>query len=136
MNYTRYLMSASAVTLGLLGLCCLFAPVVMLGQFKVTGSGPAAVIVQVTGALYLGFAALNWIGRGQLIGGIYGRPVTIGNLYHYLAASLIMIKVLWQGTELPILWPLTVLYVIFAVSFAMVLFRHPPHPAVGASAKP
>src|SRR5204862_7388254 len=33
-------------------------------------------------ALYLGFAVLNWMGCVVLFGGIYGRPVALGNLCH------------------------------------------------------
>ena len=125
MTPTRLLMSASAVALGVLGLSCLFAPDIVLGQFGLVASGPAMLIVQVTGTLYLGFAALNWMWRGNLIGGIYARPVAIGNLLHFMAASLTMIKVVWRGPEIQIVLWLAVLYSILSVSFAIVLFRHP-----------
>ena len=125
MTLTRFLMSASAIALGLLGLSCLFAPDIVIGQFGALGSGPAVLIVQVTGALYLGFAVLNWMWRGNLIGGIYGRPVTIANLLHFVAAGLAMVKVVWRGSEPPFLSSLAAFYVVFAVSFAIVLFRHP-----------
>lgn len=131
MTPTRLLMSASAVALGVLGSSCLFAPDVVLGQFGLVASGAAMLIVQVTGTLYLGFAALNWMWRGNLIGGIYARPVAIGNLLHFMAASLTMIKVVWRGPEIQIVWWLAVLYSILSVSFAIVLFRHPLRSAAG-----
>ena len=125
MTPKRFLMSASAVTLGVLGLSCLFAPDIVLGQFGLAVSGPASLIIQVAGTLYLGFAVLNWMWRGNLIGGIYGRPVTIANLFHCVSAGITMIEVVWRGSALQIVWCLAVLYLILAVSFATVLFRHP-----------
>ena len=63
--------------------------------------------------------------RENLIGGIYGRPVAIGNLTHFLVASLAMIKVLTRAPELRILWPLVLVYSGLAASFGFILFRSP-----------
>jgi hypothetical protein len=87
MNYTRYLMAGSALALALIGLPCLFAPDVVLARLSGDSSPATLLIIQILGALYFGFAALNWMGKPNLIGGIYGRPVTIGNLLHFPAGS-------------------------------------------------
>lgn len=125
MSFTRLLMSASAVVLGLLGLAGTFLPDEVLGRLGAPGSPPLLLLVQVLGALYLGFAALDWMARGNLIGGIYSRPLAIGNLLHFLTAGIAMLRRL---TELPALWPLALAYALFAACFAVVLFRHPVRP--------
>ncbi len=76
---TRFLMSASALVLGLLGLVTTFAPDYVLSSFGAPPTPALLLVTQVLGALYVGFAGLNWMARGNLIGGMYSRPVAIGN---------------------------------------------------------
>jgi hypothetical protein len=118
-------MRASACVLFALGLTCTF----MADHVPVWMGAPPlpalVLLVQVAGALYLGFAAMNWMGRDQLIGGIYSRPLVIGNLLHFLTAGLAMLKVAASGTDLALLWPLTAVYLLLAAVFGSLLFRHP-----------
>jgi hypothetical protein len=125
MSFTGVLMRASAIALGILGVLATFLPDTILGWTGGPVSVPLLLLVQVLGGLYLGFAALNWMSRGSLIGGIYSRPLAIGNLVHFLSAGLAMIKLLTRAPELHAIWPLAVMYSVFAVCFAIVLFRHP-----------
>ena len=125
MKHTRLLMTLSALVLAALGLPCVFAPEIVLAS--ITGStapGPE-LIVQITGALYFGFAGLNWMGRGSLIGGIYGRPVAIGNLMHFLVGGLALIKAASSAPASALLWPLSILYLLFALCFAVIVFGNP-----------
>ena len=117
-------MSASALALALLGLPCIFAPEIVLQRLAGSSTAGAELIVQITGALYLGFAALNWMGKGNLIGGIYGRPVAIGNLLHFLVAAIAILKAA-QVTGVRFLWPIAVGYAGFALGFALMVFRNP-----------
>lgn len=63
MPITRYLVSASAIVLGLLGLVSTFAPDHVLRGLGAPISPGHLVMVQALGALYLGFAGLNWMAR-------------------------------------------------------------------------
>src|SRR4051812_10750476 len=118
-------MTVSALCLALLGLPCMFAPDVVLARLAGSTSAPAQLIVQLTGGLYLGFAALNWMGRGSLMGGIYGRPVAIGNLLHFVAGSFAFIKTASAMGEPAFAWTLTFGYALFAAGFARVVFHNP-----------
>lgn len=124
MNQSRALMSASALALALLGLPCIFAPELVLQRLAGSSSAGAELIVQVTGALYLGFAGLNWMGKANLIGGIYGRPVAIGNLLHFLVAAIALFKTA-QVTGVRFLWPIALGYASFALGFALIVFGNP-----------
>lgn len=122
-------MMASALVLGVLGLVSSFAPDEVLGWIGSTPSPALLLVVQMLGALQLGFAGLNWMARENLIGGIYSRPVAIGNLTHFLVAGIAMLKL---APELPALWPLAAAHAALAAAFGVVLFRHPvraPQPA-------
>jgi hypothetical protein len=118
-------MSASAVILGMLGIIGTFFPDEVLSRLG-TGEPPSLMLmVQIMGALYLGFAALNWLARDNLIGGIYSRPVAIGNLLHFLTAGLAVVRLLASWPENKAVWALAVMYTVFAFSFGTVIFRHP-----------
>jgi hypothetical protein len=125
MNLTRVLMIASASYLGALGLIATFIPDVVLARLGAPASTPLLLMVQIAGALYLGFAGLNWMARANLIGGIYSRPVAIGNLMHFLTAALAILKGMVPGFSSGILWWVAVPYAVFALAFGFILFRHP-----------
>lgn len=81
---TKYLMISSSVFLALIGVVCTFAPAEMISYIGLNDSDAFVVIVQILGALYLGFAILNWTAKGNLIGGIYSKPVSLGNFLHFV----------------------------------------------------
>jgi hypothetical protein len=122
---TRLLMTASALVLALLGLPCIFTPDMVLKELTGSTSGAAELLVQVMGALYLGFAGLNWMGRANLIGGIYGRPVAIGNLMHFLVAAIALLKFAPQASPPAPMWVLAAIYAILAMAFGLVVFGNP-----------
>lgn len=80
------------------------------------------MLIGVTGTLYLGFAMLNWIAREKLIGGIYSRPVAIGNFIHFLSGTIILTKHV-LATPNPIAHgAITAGYALFAIGFGYVAF--------------
>lgn len=124
-TFPRLLMTASAVFLVLLGVPCMFAPDVVLTRLAGGTSMAAETLAQLTGALYVGFAALNWMSRGSLMGGIYGRPVGIGNLLHFVAGAFTLIKAAPAMSEPAAAWAVAIVYAVFAAGFARVIFRNP-----------
>ena len=122
---TRLLMGASAIFMAALGLVATFAPQETLAALGSTPGGLAALLVQVTGALYLGWAMANWMSRGNLLGGIYNRPVALGNFLHVSVVALASLKMLLAGHRPPALIAGAVVYAAFCVWFGLVLFTHP-----------
>jgi hypothetical protein len=118
-------MTVSALFLVLLGVTCMFAPDVVLTRLAGSTSMAAQTLVQLAGALYAGFAALNWMSRGSLMGGIYGRPVAIGNLLHFVAGAFALVRAAPTLGEPALAWPIPIGYVLFAAGFALVVFRNP-----------
>jgi hypothetical protein len=121
---TRALMSASALFMALLGLIGTFLPREALEFFGSRPETLTAVLVQVTAALYLGFAIVNWTARGSIIGGIYGRPVTLGNFLHFAVVATLLIKtsLAHQAAGLGLF---AGVYTLFGAWFGWVLFTHP-----------
>ena len=122
---TKLLMIVSAMVMAALGLVASFVPREILIAL---GSKPQALevlLVQVVGALYLGFAMLNWMARGNLIGGVYGRPVAFGNFMHLMVVALAMLKALIVGPRQPIVIVGAAVYWVLCMGFAWVLFTPP-----------
>ncbi|MBC3539187.1 hypothetical protein ACFSC6_07505 [Rufibacter sediminis] len=122
---TRIIMSASALVMAALGLIASFLPQEVLQYLGTDPTGMAPVLVQILGALYLGFAILNWMAKGVLIGGIYARPLAMGNMLHFFAGAMALLKGLQAGQQNSIIWALALVYGLMAVLFGLIAFRHP-----------
>jgi hypothetical protein len=67
---------------------------------------------------------MNWTAKANLIGGIYARPLAIGNLTHFVIGALALSK--GYSLSQPIIFQaITLIYIVFAISFVIVFFRHP-----------
>lgn len=62
-------MTSRSLILGALGVFALFAPDALLATQGVDGTGPLSLLVQLMGALYFGFAMINWTAKDSAIGG-------------------------------------------------------------------
>src|SRR5689334_17713544 len=122
---TKLLMTISALTMGVAGISLSFLPHELLNYLSSTkGTFLDPLILQILGALYFAFAMVNWTAKANLIGGIYARPIAVGNLTHFAIGALALIKGYFLNHELVVL-TLTVVYTAFAILFAIVFFRHP-----------
>ncbi len=122
---TRLIMAASAIVLGLGGVAASFAPQEILSAFGTTAEGILPVLVQLHGAMLLGFAMMNWMAKDGLIGGIYNRPLAIGNLVHFVVGALALGKFVLRGDAAVATMVVAAVYTLFAIAFARVLFRSP-----------
>lgn len=115
--------SAAALLLGGGGL--LFAPDVLLPAL-VPGFPPAAAwLGQLLGAAWLGVAALNWLQRGAVLGGIYGRPVVFTNLVLYFVSALSLLRAGLGGRAPQALWLVFIPAMALAVAYGALLLRGP-----------
>jgi hypothetical protein len=132
---TKLLMVASSLVLGVTGLVTSFAPVELLAVLKISPTGPLPVIIQLLGALYLGFAIMNWTAKDSLIGGIYARPLSIGNCLHFAVGAIALFKHQFAaGFQNPLTTALVV-YAIFASAFVYLIFGRGVACQVNPSAK-
>ena len=119
-------MTVSAVLLGVLGIVVSFLPEEIMTYLNVESNPITLLLLQLLSAFYLGFGILNWMAKGTIIGGIYNRPIAIGNLMHFGVGAIALIKIISRiqiGSETII--ALTVSYVILALCFAYVFFYNP-----------
>lgn len=119
---SKYLMTASAYLLGAAGILLTFLPHEISVTTKFMDTDP--IVLQIVGALYFGFAMLNWTAKDNLIGGIYGRPITIGNMTHFIVAGLALVKFAFRNPS-PIIWSIAIIYAVFAICFGYIFTHHP-----------
>ena len=123
---TKVLMTSSALFLAIIGILLSFLPKEILDYLNVEPNIITALFLKILSALYLGFGILNWMAKGTLIGGIYNRPIAIGNLMHFGVGAIALFKVASNTqTHSEIIISLTVVYVIFAILFAYVFRTNP-----------
>ena len=111
--------------MGLLGVIASFLPQGIIAHFGFLPEPLGVLLIQVAGALYLGFAVLNWMARGNLIGGIYSRPVALGNFMQFAVVAVVLLKAMIAGLNRIEIVAALVIYSVFAVWFGMVLFTSP-----------
>src|SRR4051794_8097057 len=122
----RLILTFSAIVLFVAGGGALFAPDELARAVDPSASRSLAVIVQLLGSGFLGFALINWMSRRNRIGGIYARPLGMGNLLLFATAALTLGKAA-TAESLPVAGiGVCVVLAMLAASFAWLVFAHDP----------
>jgi hypothetical protein len=117
-------MVTSSLALGLAGLAASFAPSELLRALGSPVVEPLPVLIQLLGAMYVAFALTNWTAKDNMIGGIYSRPLSLGNCVHFVVGALALAKhQLSHDVSVPLIATLLV-YTIFAICFAWLVFGY------------
>ena len=119
-------MISSCIFLGAQGIILTFMTDEIISGLSIIPEPISILLLQLLGALYLGFAMLNWMAKDSLIGGIYNRPIAIGNFMHFLVGALALIKIITKiHTHSEIVISLTIVYSVFAILFGYVFRTNP-----------
>ena len=122
----KIVMIASAVFFGLMGIGLSFLPEELYGYVSTEVNQISILMLQILGAAYLGFAMLNLMTRNNLIGGIYGKPLILGNLVHFLVSSFALIKILGKiENHFEVILVLTIIYAAFTLGFGFLFITNP-----------
>lgn len=122
----KLIMISSAIGLAIAGLALTFIPQETAKLLNIPNQQLTLAALQLLGGLYLGFAMLNYMTsnymtRNTIIGGIYGRPLVLANLVHFVTGYFAL-NDLDTSSNIKVI---TLTYVIFAFSFAYLLATHP-----------
>jgi hypothetical protein len=120
---TQTLMTAASLILAAAGVSALFVPDVILSLANTSATAQLSALVQLMGALYFGFAIMNWTARDSAIGGIYARPVSLGNFGHFFAGGLLLLRYQLSNPFSLFILIVSILYAIFAILFYWLVFR-------------
>jgi hypothetical protein len=119
---TKLLMASSAIFMAALGLAATFMPQEIVASLGGGSARTIPLLVQILGALYLGLAMLNWMAKESLIGGIYSRPVSMGNFLHFAVGAITLLKAVASGERAIMIIVCAAIYVVFALGFGAVVF--------------
>jgi len=123
---TKILMTSSVLFLATIGILLSFLPNEIVEYLNVEPNIITILFLKIMSALYLGFGILNWMAKGTLIGGIYNRPIAIGNLMHFGVGAIALVKISSNiQIHSEIIISLSAVYVIFALLFAYVFRTNP-----------
>lgn len=116
-------MMSSAVGMGITGLLLTFFPQELLAYWGFSETPP--VVLQLLGGLYLSFALLNWTAKANLIGGIYSRPIALGNFTHFMIGGLTLDRLALAASFPVAIVGAGLIYSLFAILFGYIFFTHP-----------
>jgi hypothetical protein len=122
---TRLLLTLSAAFTAALGVAASFLPQEILAHVGSTADWFAVLVLQISGALYLGFAILDWMARANLTGGIYGRPIALANFMQFAVVAIVLVKIVMTGRSEAWLLAGTASDALFAAWWGLVLFTSP-----------
>ena len=91
---TKLLLTACAVIFGIIGLALSFLPNEIALFLNGKSDVISTILLQLIGALYLGFAMINWMAKGSIIGGIYNKPIAVGNFMHFGVGVFALMKII------------------------------------------
>jgi hypothetical protein len=121
-------MISSAALMAVIGFGLSFMPQEVLALHGSPPDNATVLLLQMAGAVYFGFAMLNWMARGILIGGIYARPVALGNFLHFAMVAITLTRAAIDFAVLPLALSAAV-FSVFAIWFGLVTFKPPSTPA-------
>jgi hypothetical protein len=122
---TKLLMILSSLLMAVCGVLLQFFPHEILNYFNVDSRGVLPLLVQMISALYLGFAMMNWMAQTVLIGGIYARPLAMGNFLHFTIGAFALLRYAYAAQNSWAVWIAAIVYSLLAILFGIVLFTHP-----------
>jgi hypothetical protein len=123
---TKIVMTSSAIFLAIIGIFLSFLPDEILDYLNVEPNIIAVLFLKMLSALYLGYGILNWMAKGALIGGIYNRPIAIGNLMHFGVGAIALFKIVSNiQTHSEIIISFTAVYVLFTLLFGYIFKNNP-----------
>jgi hypothetical protein len=125
-KFSKSLLISSAVINGILGILITFLPQ-ETGQFIGTTEMNSAdlALMQILGSALIGIAIINIMSRGLTVGGIYGKPIQLGNLVFHLATGLGLLKFVFTSESWIIFGIPALLYLFITAGFIKLNFSSP-----------
>lgn len=119
---SRLLMTISALLFLAVGILFSFAPGEVVAFLD--WNPESTILFQLAGAMYFGFGMINWTAKANLIGGIYGRPIALGNFTHAMIAALALAKIALKSAN-TVVFLFAAGYIVLAILFGYIFFTHP-----------
>jgi hypothetical protein len=125
---SKIVVTASAILLFGAGLALNFLPQEVAAALGLGNAPMAVLLLQVLSAALLGMGFLNWLSRGNPMGGIYSRPLALQNLLLFGVGAIALDRAALRGASLPAVQLAACVFTVFAVAFGWLMFFHDPIP--------
>jgi hypothetical protein len=126
---TKPILALSALYLGATGILLSFAPHELLQWLSLPVADGVAIFLQMSGALSMGLAVTNWMSKGSKIGGIYGKPLIVGNFAHFFIGFMTLAKSTTALALHPVVcYAFAAIYLAGAACFGYLFFYNPATP--------
>lgn len=122
---SKIVITTSAAFLLLMGLAMNFLPQELAGALGLGSAPVVVVLIQVLSAALLGMGYMNWLSKGNPMGGIYSRPLALQNLLLFGVGAISLDRAAVRGA-LPEIQLAAALFTGFALAFAWLMFFHDP----------
>lgn len=125
-NFSKYLLISSAVLNASIGIAITFLPQEtgqLIGTTEMNNADLA--LMQILGSALIGIAIINFMSRGATMGGIYGKPIQLGNLVFHFATGLGLLKYVFSAESWMIFGIPALLYLILTAGFLKLNFTSP-----------
>lgn len=123
---TKLIMTVTAILFAAIGITLTFAPDYVMTLMGIAPNKGIELILQLLGGAYYGFAMLNWMAKGAIIGGIYNKPIAIANFVQFLIAGMALTRASFSNNGLPkIVGVLGGFYIVCAITFWVMMSKHP-----------
>lgn len=122
-KFNKAVMITSGILNGILGIVLTFLPQEIgswLGLTSPTGAGVLAF--QLLGGALFGFGMINYMGRNAILGGIYGKPILLGNLVFHFIVALELIRYMFDVDHFGVLLVISMLYTFLTTAFIRMNF--------------
>jgi predicted acyltransferase len=123
---SKAVMIASAVLLCALGLTMSFLPQETAASLGLGTQSMAVLLLQVLAAAFMGMGYLNWLSKGNPMGGIYSRPLALANLLLFGAGGIALDRASLHGSVPQGIKLAAVAFTVLALGFGWLMFFHDP----------
>ncbi|WP_234572558.1 hypothetical protein [Rhodohalobacter sp. 614A] len=122
-KFNKGIMVASGILNGILGIVLTFLPQEIGGWLGLASETEAGVLAfQLLGGALFGLGLINYMGRNAILGGIYGKPILLGNMVFHFIAALDLIRFIFDADQFGFLMVVAMLYTFLAAAFIRMNF--------------
>lgn len=122
-NFNKIIMITSGFLNGILGIVLTFMPQEIGGWLGMASqTGAEVLVLQLLGGTLFGFGMINYMGRNAILGGIYGKPIILGNMVFHFIVALELARYMFENDRFGFLLAGGILYAFLAAAFIRMNF--------------
>ncbi len=123
---SRPVLTVAGATLFLTGVAVDFLPQEIAPALGLPVTPGAVLLLQLLAAAMLAMGAINWLSKGNPMGGIYSRPLALADFLLFGVGAVSLDRAVFRSALPPAFMGAAAVCTLFAVAFIWLLFFHDP----------